>query len=107
MTGTHKTQRAEILRLLIAARGGWVPLPQIMACAAQYNARVFELREQGFSIENRTERVDGARHSWFRLVTSPAAPVPPKPEPAKSEVAWADRKPATGLPLWDVTERTA
>src|SRR5260370_38950789 len=30
-----KTQRARILCLLIDARGGWVPLPNIMACAAQ------------------------------------------------------------------------
>ncbi len=65
-----KTQRARILRLLIDARGGWVPLPDIMACAAQYNARIFELRKN-FSIENRTEIVDGVRHSWFRLLSSP------------------------------------
>ena len=51
-----------------------------MACAAQYNARVFELRRLGFNVENRTECVDGVRHSWFRLVNSPAAPAP---EPAK------------------------
>lgn len=95
-----KTQCAAILRLLLEARGAWVPLPEIMACAAQYNARLWTLRHQmGFNIENRTENVDGVRHSWFRLVPSPAAP--PKPEPAKSEVAWADRKPVTGLPLWD------
>jgi hypothetical protein len=64
-----KSQCAAILRLLIEAHGAWVPLPEIMACAAQYNARVLELRRLGFNIENRTERVDGARHSWFRLVT--------------------------------------
>src|SRR5438034_3026465 len=63
-----KTQRAAILRLLIEARGAWVPLPEIMACAAQYNARVLELRRLGFHVENKTERVNGARHSWFRLV---------------------------------------
>ncbi len=97
-----KTQSAEILRLLIEARGAWVPLPEIMACAAQYNARIFELRKQGFRIENRTEVVDDVRHSWFRLVAGPAAPAaPPKPGPAESEVAWTDRKPVTGLPLWD------
>lgn len=71
-----KGQRGEILALLIKARGDWVPLPEIMVCAAQYNARVFELRKLGFEIENKTETVDGERHSWFRL-----AP-PSKPEPA-------------------------
>jgi hypothetical protein len=62
-----KTQRAEILALLVKARGEWVPLPEIMACAAQYNARLFELRRLGFKIENRTETVKGQRHSFFRL----------------------------------------
>jgi hypothetical protein len=97
-----KTQRARILRLLIDARGGWVPLPQIIACAAQYNARIFELRRMGYSIENRTDRVDGVRHSWFRLGNSPGpAPEPPKPEPE-----WKDRPRATGLPLFDLVVRS-
>jgi hypothetical protein len=69
--GNTKTQRAQILRILVDAKGDWVPLPKIMACAAQYNARVLELRRLGFAIENRTEHVDGERHSWFRLVKSP------------------------------------
>lgn len=69
-----KTQRARILRLLIDARGAWVPLPEIMACAAQYNARILELRRLGFDIENRTEIVDGVRHSWFRLRAKSASP---------------------------------
>lgn len=99
-----KTQSASILRALIDAHGAWVPLPEIMACAAQYNARIFELREQGYEIENRTEVIAGARHSWFRLVDSPTSSAPPsspKSEPVKSEVAWGERKPITGLPLWD------
>jgi hypothetical protein len=101
-----KTQCARILRLLIDAHGAWVPLPEIMVCAAQYNARILELRRSGFDIENRTEGVDGTRHSWFRLLGSPAAPaLPPKPDPAKSEAACADRKPVTGLPLWDSAVR--
>jgi len=67
-----KTQRGEILALLIKAHGEWVPLPEIMACAAQYNARVFELRRLGFNVENRTETDSdtGQRHSWFRLVST-------------------------------------
>lgn len=75
-----KTQRGAILALLIRARGEWVPLPEIMACAAQYNARVHELRKLGFNIENRTETADGQRHSWFRLVPSTSGR--PKPETA-------------------------
>ena len=75
-----KTQRGEILALLVKARGEWVGLPEIMQCAAQYNARVFELRRLGFKIENRTETVEGERHSWFRLLPSTSD----KPEPRGS-----------------------
>jgi hypothetical protein len=93
-----KTQSAAILRLLVEARGAWVPLPDIMACAAQYNARIFSLRRDGYNIENRTETVNGVRHSWFRLVDSPAVPAI---APSKPSQNWAERKPITGLPLWD------
>jgi hypothetical protein len=65
------TQRGKILELLIAARGDWVSLPKIADCAAQYNARIFELRRLGLRIENRTKEVDGVRHSWFRLLRGP------------------------------------
>ena len=87
----RKTQAAALLRLLIDAHGSWVPLPKILALGiAQYNARILELRRLGFVIENKTERIDGARHSWFRLLDSPA---------------WKDRPAAmTGLPLWDVQQ---
>ena len=100
-----KTQRAAILRLLMDARGAWVPLPKIMACAAQYNARVFELRRMGFNVENRTESVDGVRHSWFRLVNSPSTSPESKsePEPAKAAHTWARR--TTGV-LFDLEPRS-
>jgi hypothetical protein len=48
-----------------------VPLPEIMACAAQYNARVHELRRLNFQIENRIETVNGVRRSAFRLDLAP------------------------------------
>ena len=100
-----KTQRAEILRLLIDAHGAWVPLPEILALGvAQYNARIFELRRLRFNIENRTEQVDGERHSWFRLVSSPA-PELPKPKAPEPVIEWKDRQPVTGLPLWDSAVR--
>ena len=71
----RKTQSAAVLRLLIDAHGSWVPLPELLALGiAQYNARILELRRLGFAIENRTQRINGARHSWFRLVNSPAQP---------------------------------
>jgi hypothetical protein len=102
-----KTQRARILRLLIDAHGAWVPLPQILALGiAQYNARLWELRRLGFVIENKSESVDGARHSWYRLVSSPGAPAPtPKPEASKPSPEWLDRPRSTGLPLFDLAVR--
>lgn len=65
---SSSTQRERIYNVLVCAHGDWVELPKIAACAAQYNARVFELRRLGFRIENRTKEVDGVRQSWFRLV---------------------------------------
>jgi hypothetical protein len=70
---SSSSQRARILNLLIAARGGEVGLPEISALAAQYNARLFELRRLGFKIVNRTQEIDGVRHSWFRLLAGPAS----------------------------------
>jgi hypothetical protein len=76
-----------------------------MACAAQYNARVLELRRLGFNIENKTERVEGVRHSWFRLLDDVPTPETPKPESPEPAVDWQDRHRATGLPLFDLTLR--
>jgi hypothetical protein len=79
-----KTQRSEILRLLLDARGSWVPLPEILALGiAQYGARILELRRLGFTIENRTERLSGQRRSWFRLV-EPSLPDKLAPAPARN-----------------------
>jgi len=64
-------QRGEILSLLRQHKNEWVELPRLMQIAAQYNARVFELRRAGFVIENKTDRVEGQIHGWFRLVSEP------------------------------------
>lgn len=71
----RKSQAAALLRLLIEAHESWVPLPEILKLGiAQYNARIHTLRRIGFNIENRTSRVNGAKHSWFRLLNAPAGP---------------------------------
>jgi hypothetical protein len=80
VTDSRSGQRAKILYLLISARVDWVLLPMIMACAAQYNARIFELRRLGFRITNRTQGVNGSRHSWFRRESGPPAVQTPSPE---------------------------
>ena len=80
MKTSRSGQREKILQLFAAARGNWVPLPQIQECAAQYNARIFELRRLGFRIANRTKDTDGVRHSWFRLESEPVQPVVARPD---------------------------
>jgi hypothetical protein len=71
---SHKNQRSKILAELVRAKGGEVPLPEILALnIAQYSARIHELRKLGFRITNRTEVRDGKRCSWFKLVPSSKA----------------------------------
>jgi hypothetical protein len=78
-TTNHKTQRQHILDLLMAAEGGEVALAEIMVCAAQYNACIHELRKRGYKIVNRSETRNGVKHSWYRLESSPAEPMPGTP----------------------------
>jgi hypothetical protein len=101
-----KTQSGKILALLIKARGEWVPLPEVMVCGAQYNACIFDLRRLGFSIENKTEEIDGARHSWFRLVSSPTLETFRRTAPSAAiEPEWKHRPRMTGLLLFDAGVR--
>lgn len=69
-------QQERILSLLQSRPGEWVALPEIMACAAQYNARIYELRHRGFNIENKTQTIDGQKHSWFKLGQEMVAAAP-------------------------------
>jgi hypothetical protein len=69
------TQCSRILQVLVDARGAWVPLPSITKLAAQYSARIWTLRRDGHAIENRTQMIDGERHSWFRLPVPPPKPI--------------------------------
>jgi hypothetical protein len=93
--GPHRrltlTQKVILLRLLLGAKGRWIPLPEILSLGlAQYSARIFELRRDGYVIENRTEHdaASGAIHSWFRLVAEPEKATPKNvaaPEMEKAE----------------------
>lgn len=67
----RKNQRQRILELLIAARGGEVPSPELARVSLQYNARISELREAGFVIISRVEIHDGVKHGFFRLHQGP------------------------------------
>jgi hypothetical protein len=98
-SSNFKTQRQHILDLLMAAEGAEVPLADIMVCAAQYNACIYELRKRGYKIVNRSETRNGVKHSWYRLESSPADLTPRSPEPAPSRKKSARAEPAsTPLP---------
>lgn len=85
MKSSHATQRGRILGLLIAARGGWISLPQILELKiSQFGARILELRRSGLKIENRTETIDGQRHSWYRLCTGTGQLSPRKSVPTEA-----------------------
>jgi hypothetical protein len=60
-----KNQRELIKQLFKAQPEIWIPLPEIMRYAAQYNARIKELRESGMYIVNKTKNINGTKHSWF------------------------------------------
>lgn len=81
MKDSRATQRGRILELLTSADGAWVPLPKILELKiSQFGARILELRRSGLNIRNRTEIIDGRRHSWYRIElreqSAPASAVP-------------------------------
>ena len=66
-------QRKAILDALLERRGEWIPSFVLAGIALQYSARVRELRNAGYTIENRTQRVGRQVHGSFRLVACPDA----------------------------------
>ena len=70
-------QKPAILELLLKNRGNWVPAYSLSTVALQYNAKVKELRDAGYTIENRTERQGRQVHGRFRLVACPGEQVRP------------------------------
>src|SRR5215469_5836611 len=84
-TGEHrKTQRSRILKILVLARGGWVPMPVLQRVAAMYVTRVHELRKLGFKIENKVIVVSGQRHSSYRLLSGSGQIAKPADTPAST-----------------------
>ncbi len=114
----RRSQDVRILKLLIDAHGAEVPLPNIMRCAAQYNACIHGLRKAGFRILQRSENCNGILHSWYRLEIEvpedlspkegirreprravepalnmqlfPTQPEPPQSKPAQPATIWRD-----------------
>lgn len=93
-TGKGDTQEDKILKLLVEARGGWVPAPALAKVCLQYCRAVSSLRKDSHDIRNRVEQHGKVRHGFYRLegavseaepksraVKKPAATVPMFSEP--------------------------
>ena len=68
-SGLGTSQCARILGALEAARGAWVPMPELAAASGAYavHSRVAELRSWGHVIEHRNERRGRTVRSFYRL----------------------------------------
>ena len=77
--GEGRTQCARILAVLQSRAGCWVPMPELARAATPtgvgtaVHSRVNDLRQQGWPIDHRNERKDGAVHSFYRLNESRSA----------------------------------
>ena len=76
-------QKGRILALLLARRGTWVPAPELAGVALQYGSRIWSIRREGFTIENRVEHVNGQVHGAYRLVACPG-------EPAQQSISYSN-----------------
>ncbi len=68
---SNPSQSSVILEILIALRGKWVSMPDLVEASKGYavHSRIAELRKAGHVIENKVERrADGKRVSRYRLV---------------------------------------
>lgn len=65
---SSRRQLSDVLRTLVRANGGWVPLSELACVAPQYSARIGELRRLGYAVENRVTH-DGHefKSSYYRL----------------------------------------
>ena len=61
-----ESQTKRIKNLFMKNPNVWIPLPEIMKLAAQYNARIYQLRKKGMDIINKTEKEMGTKHSWYK-----------------------------------------
>lgn len=66
-TGKGDTQEDKILKLLVEARGGWVPAPALAKVCLQYCRAIASLRKDSHDIHNRVEQHGKVRHGFYRL----------------------------------------
>jgi hypothetical protein len=82
---TFQGQRGRILRLLLENKGREVPAYLLAEIGLQYCARVAEIRKQKYVVENRTERVNGQVHGYYKLVAEPGEPMQAEKKSAQTE----------------------
>lgn len=58
-------QKENMRRLFESRPNQRIPLYEVMRIAAQYNARIHDLRLDGMNIVNHVQVVNGTKHSWF------------------------------------------
>ena len=63
------TQKEKIKALFLSHQNKEIPCFVLANIALQYGARILELRREGMNIINRTQAVNGQKHSWFKYVT--------------------------------------
>ncbi len=82
MANEHRTRTDRLLALLLARKGRRVSLPEVQrAAGAQHGARIGELREHGYVIDNVMERMEGEIYSWYVLRAEPGETAPMFPIP--------------------------
>jgi len=61
-------QKDKLMALFEKKPSQWIPLPEILQLGiAQYNARIYDLRREGYKIDNMLIRVaNGERHTAFK-----------------------------------------
>lgn len=64
------SQNDLMLRRLQRANGEWVSSLDLERESGSHrpNSRASNLRAAGFHVENKTEKVNGQCHSWYRLI---------------------------------------
>jgi hypothetical protein len=71
MSNTNPTQAQAILSRLEMSRGEWVAMTELGKYAGCWavHSRIAEIRtKHGRKVENKTKRVEGKTHSYYRLI---------------------------------------
>lgn len=72
-SGAGTTQCGAILARLEAAKGDWVPMPELAKASGAFavHSRVADLRSWGHAIEQRSKRDGRKVRSFYRLEVKP------------------------------------